>query len=119
MCELNVFPPWVVAGLPGLENLDLSYNRLKVLQVLSIVSVCRIRAITLDKNPFSCDRYCENAVTKKYFQDNPQIKLAGNYSFCSNSRKGCNVNITEEEEEVRKECLLQGDYYSSLTFLKQ
>jgi hypothetical protein len=110
MCELNVFPPWVVAGLPGLENLDLSYNRLKVLPVLSIVSVCRIRAITLDKNPFSCDRYCENAVTKKYFQDNPQIILAGNYTFCSNTRKGCNVNITEEEEDVRQECLLQGDF---------
>ncbi|XP_059480774.1 chondroadherin-like protein isoform X2 [Neocloeon triangulifer] len=106
-CNLEFFPPWMVAGLPGLETLDVSNNRIKVLPVLSVVSVCRVRMMDLSRNPFNCEGICENAVTKKYLADNKQITLAGNATFCIRARNGCNVNITEDEEAVRQNCLLQ------------
>jgi Leucine-rich repeat (LRR) protein len=108
-CELRSFLPWMVAGLPGLETLDISNNMIKVLPVLSILSVCRISLMDLSRNPFDCDGFCENAETKKYLDNNTQITLAGNLSFCPKVRDGCKVNnITEDQEAVRKECLLQG-----------
>jgi Leucine-rich repeat (LRR) protein len=72
-CGLNVFTPWMVAGLPGLDTLDISNNNIKVLPVLSILSVCRIRLIDLSMNPFDCEGFCENAETKKYLDNNKQI----------------------------------------------
>jgi Leucine-rich repeat (LRR) protein len=109
-CELNVFPPSVVVGLPGLETLDISNNQITVLPVLSVLSVCRIRLMDLSQNPFACEGFCENAETMKYLLDkNKQITLAGNLSFCPKVRDGCKVsNITEDQEAVRQKCLLKG-----------
>jgi Leucine-rich repeat (LRR) protein len=108
-CELHVFPPWMVAGLPGLETLDISDNQIKVLPVLSVVSVCHIRLMNLSRNPFDCEGFCENTETKKYLDNNTQINLAGNLSFCPEVRDGCILNnITVDLEAVKQKCLLQG-----------
>ena len=116
-CELRSFLPWMVAGLPGLENLDISNNLIKVMPVLSVLSVCRIRLIELSPNPFDCEEFCENSETKKYMDNNKQITLAGNLSFCPVVRDGCKVgNITEDQETVRQKCLLQGLEINYLVF---
>jgi Leucine-rich repeat (LRR) protein len=64
-CELNVFPPWTVVGLPVLDTLDISNNNIKVLPVLSVLHVCRIRLIDLSQTPLDCEGFCENAETKR------------------------------------------------------
>jgi Leucine-rich repeat (LRR) protein len=105
-CELNVFPPWALAGLSGLETLDISNNQIEVLPVLSVLYICRIRLMDLSQNPFDCEGFCENAETKKYLDNNKQITLAGNLSFCPEVRVGCKVNNnTKNKQAVRQECL--------------
>ncbi|CAB3373638.1 Hypothetical predicted protein [Cloeon dipterum] len=105
-CQITTFPPWIVSGLPGLSTLDISNNKIKVLPVISIVSVCRLITINLERNPFNCEGACANAVTKNYFIEN-KTKFDKNVTFCPrNVRQGCELNITREEQEVRSKCLL-------------
>ncbi|XP_065343834.1 leucine-rich repeat-containing protein 38-like [Cloeon dipterum] len=104
-CQITTFPQWIVSGLPGLSTLDISNNKIKVLPVISIVSVCRLMTINLENNPFNCEA-CANAVTKNYFIEN-KTKFDKNGTFCQrNVRQWCELNITQQVQEVRSKCLL-------------
>lgn len=104
-CDLTRFPAWMIRGLTSLEVIVLTDNKLKVLPVLTLVSMCRLSSLSLRGNPWDC-KDCNNLRTQNYMTERGISDYLG-FKFCPAAvpPRNCDLALVYDEENVRNRCL--------------
>jgi hypothetical protein len=97
----------MISELTSLETINLSGNKLKVLPVPTLVSVCRLNQLFLSNNSWNCND-CNNLRSKTYLEDTKNgIKVENDFKFCPSLSQlpNCDTALVYDEEKAKNTCI--------------